>query len=191
MVMTATLTPTTRIPRVDEHLEAVFQSHGYVQEEMIAEYARVRREALAQIDETLTESQAYFDVKQFLSTDEVRLKATRQLAEDANSPIVSKQTNIAILKQMIQDFNRNKKRPGLSAITVLKAVELINRMCSYDSPVKQEISMEHKVTCLPVIQAPFVGQLPVLKVVDISDEYGNSNTVSLGDKEDETVDPDF
>lgn len=186
--MTTTLTPTTRIPPSQEHLEAVFQSHGYIQEEMTQEYARVRREALAQIDEQLTESQAYFDVKQFLSTDEARLKATRQLAEDAQSPIVSKQTNIAILKQMIQDFNRNKKRPGLSAITVLKAVELINKMTGYDAPIKQEIKAEHKVTCLPVIQAPFVGQLPVLRVHDLSDEYGNNTTVALGDKD---PDPDF
>ena len=186
--MTQTLTPTTRIPRVDEHLEAVFQSHGYQQEEFINEYARVRREALSQVDEELTESQAYFDVRQFLSTDEAKRKAAQSLAENANSPIVSKETNIAILKQMIQDFNRGKKRAGLSAITVLKAVELINRMTGYDAPIKQEIKAEHRVTCLPVIQAPFKGELPVLRVVDIGDEYGNSTTVSLGDKEDE---PDF
>lgn len=187
----ATLTPTTRIPPSQEHLEAVFESHGYVQESVMMEYARVRREALAQIDESLSDPQVYLDVKAFLSTDEVKLKASRKLAEESQSPIVSKETQTAILKQLIIDFNRGKKRPGLSAITVLKAVELLNKMYSYESPVKQEISMEHKVTCLPVIQAPFVGQLPILKVVDISDEYGNSNTVSLGDKEYETVDPDF
>ena len=189
--MTQALTPTIRIPPSQEHLEAVFQSHGYVQEDFIQEYARVRREALSKIDEELTESQAYFDVRQFLSTDEAKRKASQSLAENANSPIVSKETNIAILKSLISDFNRNKKRPGLNALTVLKAVELINRMCSYDSPVKHEIKAEHKVTCLPVIQAPFKGELPVLRVHDLSDEYGNNATVALGDKEDETVDPDF
>jgi len=198
--MTQTLTPTTRIPRVDEHLEAVFQSHGYQQEALVAEYARVRKEALAKIGEELTESQAYFDVRQFLSTDEVKLKASRQLAEDANSPIVSKQTQVAILKNMIQEYNRGKKRPGLSAITVLKAVELISKICGYDAPIKQEIKAEHKVTCLPVIQTPFKGQLPPLLVQDIASDDGSVTSVSLGDKEEPSearlnyepaVDPEF
>jgi hypothetical protein len=186
-----TLTPTTRIPRVDEHLEAVFQSHGYQQEALVAEYARVRKEALAKIGEELTESQAYFDVKAFLSTDAVKRKAAQALAENSQSPIVSKETNLAILKQLIQDFYKGKKRPGLSAITVLKAVELINKMTGYESPIKQEIKAEHRVTCLPVIQTPFVGQLPILRVVDLAAEDGTVTSVSLGDRDEPAVDPEF
>ncbi len=189
-----TLTPTTRIPRVDEHLEAVFESHGYQQEELVMEYARVRREALSKIDESLSDHQALFDVRQFLSTDAVKRKAAQALAENSQSPIVSKETNLAILKQLIQDFYKGKKRPGLSAITVLKAVELINKMTGYESPIKQEIKAEHTVTCLPVIQAPFKGQLPILKVVDLATEDGTVTSVSLGDKDaplDLDPDPEF
>lgn len=186
--MISALTNTTRIPPSQEHLEAVFESHGFVQEEMIQEYARVRREALAQIDEELNDSQAYFDVRQFLSTDEARLKATRSLAYTAMSPVVSKETQTAVLKQLIQDFNRGKKRPGLNALSVLKAVELLNKMLGYDAPIKQEIKAEHKVTVLPVIQAPFRGELPPLRVNDLAAEDGSITSIAISDNE---VDPDF
>lgn len=155
---------------------------------MVEEYRRIRNEALAKIDEEVTDPDALFDVKQFLSTDEARRKAAMRLANDSSSPVVSKETQIAFFKQMIQDFMRGKKRPGLSALTAMKAGELINKMCGYDAPEKQEITHEHKVTALPVISAPFKGDLPILKVQDIGDENGAITSIAVGDVSPENSD---
>jgi hypothetical protein len=151
---------------------------------MQAEYLRVRRKALGDAADALDEAEAEFDVRNFLSKDETRRKAAMALAENATSPIVSRETQTAILKQLVQDFFRGKKRPGLSTLTVLKAVELINKMTGYDAPVKTEVSHEHKITVFPVISQPFKGELPALRVFDVkNEEDGIVDAVAVSDRE--------
>jgi hypothetical protein len=181
-------TPVERIPTVEEHLEAAFHTHGYQQEAMAEEYLRVRREALAKIDEDLNADDAFFDVKDFLSKDESRRKAAMALANNATSPIVSRETQVAMLKQLIQDFFRGKKRAGLSALTALKAAELINKMCGYDAPVEQKLTHEHKVMVMPVISQAFTGELPPLRVTDVNDDDGRGMT-SIASAPDPTETP--
>jgi len=174
-------TPVERIPTAEEHLEAAFASHGYQQEAMTSEYLRVRREALAKIDEEIDDPDAEFDVRNFLSKDESRRKAAMQLANDAANPVVSRQTQMAILKQLVMDYFRGKKRPGLSALTALQATKMINEMSGYDKLPDQKITHEHKITTLPVIQQPFKGELAPLKVTDISAEDGSVVSIANGD----------
>jgi len=176
-------TPVERIPTIEEHLEAAFTFHGVHQEAMVDEYLRVRREALALIGEEVTSADAELDVRQFLSTNEVRRKAAMMLADGAANPVVSRETQMSVLKQLIQDFYRGKKRPGLSALTMLRAVELLNKMCGYDAPVKQEVTHEHKILQMPVIQTPFKGELPPLRVIDIDDGNGTITSIATGDSE--------
>ncbi len=168
-----------RVSTATEQLEASFASHGYQMEDMQQEYLRIRRNALSKIDEEFEEADAEFDVRCFLSTDEKRRAAANKLAMDSTSPIVSKQTQMAVLKQLIQDYFRNKKRPGLTALTALKAVELLNKMTGYDAPIEQTVSHEHKVIAMPVAQEVFKGELPPLDVIDIPDENYNNNRTTI------------
>jgi hypothetical protein len=161
---------TIQQPDIEKTLESVFSSHGYQQEAMSSEYLRVRRKALGDAADAIDESEAEFDVRSFLSKDETKRKAVMALAENALSPIVSRETQLAILKQLIIDFNRNKKRPGLNALTVMKAVELINKMCGFEKAEKVEHSHEHKITVFPVISQSFKGELSPLKVFDVRNE---------------------
>jgi len=175
--------PVERIPTAEEHFEAAFNSHGIHQESVAEEYKRIRNEALEKIGEELTDPMAEFDVRTFLSTNEARRQAAMKLADQATNPIVSRETQIAILKQLVQDFYRGKKRPGLSALTMLKAVELLNKMCGYDAPEKKEVNVNHKIMTLPIVAEPFKGHLPPLKVVDIGDDSGGVTTLATGESE--------
>ena len=188
----AILTPAvSRIPTAEEHLEAAFNTHGYQQEAMVAEYQRIRNKAISEFEEEVDDPDALLDVREFLSKDESRRKAAMKLANDANAPIVSRETQVAFFKQLIQDFMRNKKRPGLSALTALKAGELLNKMCGYDAPVEQKITHEHKVSTLPVIQQPFKGELPPLKVMDIGNDDGTITSVAHGIEPETEIDSDL
>jgi len=180
--------PTTALtiqqPDLERTLESVFSSHGYQQELMASEYLRVRRKALGDAADAIDEAEAEFDVRSFLSKDETKRKAAMALAENALSPIVSRETQTAILKQLIVDFNRNKKRPGLNALTVLKAVELINKMAGYDKGEKVEHTHEHKITVFPVISSPFTGTMEKLKVYDVkNEEDGVIDVVATSDRD--------
>ena len=194
---TNALTPVVRIPRPEEHLEAAFHTHGYQQEALVVEYTRIRKQELAKVGEAEVEEfngqMAEFDVKQFLSTDEARRKASQELAKNSTSPIVSKETQIAVLKQLVQDFFKGKKRSGLTAHTALKAMELLNKMCGYDAPVEQKLTHEHKVTAIPVIQTPFVGTLPPLNVIDVPDSDIHNHgriTIAIADEVADEISPE-
>lgn len=173
-------------PTPEEVLEAVFNSHGVQQETMTMEYIKQRRKALANTEQELDNDQLEFDVREFLSRDESRRKAAMRLAADATNPIVSRETQLAILKQLVSDFYRGKKRPGLNAMTMLKAAELINKMTGYDAPIKQEINVEHKVNVLPIVGEAFKGELEPLRVVDVLDvtpEGSTTTSVALPEAE--------
>jgi len=172
---------TERIPSALEHLEAAFSTHGFQQEEMHSEYLRVRKAALDKIGEDLKTEEAYLDVRNFINQPDNIRKASQVLAQNASSPVVSKETQLAVLKQMMMDFMRGKKRPGLSALTALKAAEIINKMCGFDAPIEQKLTHEHKVTCLPVIEQPYKGELPPLKVIDVGEDDGMTTSIAVSE----------
>jgi hypothetical protein len=161
-------------------LDSVFRSHGFQKEAMVQEYLRVRRKA----QEDYKQEEAEDDVRNFLSGDNARRDAAARLALDSTSPVVSRETQLAFLKQLILDFTKGKKRPGLSALTALKAVELINKMAAYDAPEKVEHVHEHKVNVLPIIAQPFEGALPPLKVYDVmNEEEGIIDAIAVSDSD--------
>ena len=181
--MTTALSTQKPTPTVEETLEGVFLSHGYQQEAMMQEYLRVRRKAQDDSQKELDPDELEFDVRSFLSKDETRRKAAMKLASDATNPVVSRETQMAVLKQLVQDYFRGKKRPGLGALTVMKAVELLNKMGGYEAPEKVEHTHEHKVAVLPIVGQAFTGSLPPLQVSDVHDEEGVIDAVAISDYE--------
>lgn len=176
--MTQALSKTTP-PTPTETLEAIFSTHGYQKEVLVQEYVKARQKAAEDYQVELDTENAEFDVNAFLSSDEAKRQAAMRLASDAVSPVVSRETQMAVLKQLIQDFFRGKKRVGLSALTVMKAVELLNKMTGYEAPVKQEITHDHKINVFPVISEPFKGELEPLKVCDVQADDGIIDVVAM------------
>lgn len=169
------------VPTPEESLEAVFLNHGHQKEVMVSEYIKARQRALEHTQEEVDKDELEFDVNAFLSSDEAKRQAAFRLATDAVSPVVSRETQMAVLKQLIQDFFRGKKRVGLSTLTVLKAVELLNKMTGYEAPQKVEVEHDHKINVFPVISEPFKGELEPLKVVDVQEisPDGQASNVSV------------
>lgn len=85
------------------------------------------------------------------------------------SGIVSRATQMATLKGMVLDYENGIYKKGLTAITVVKALELLNSMGGYHEPIKVEHNHEHEheVHVFPVVEAPFKGELEPLDVIDI------------------------
>jgi hypothetical protein len=183
MVLTAQQT------QAQQHLNAVFESHGYQKEAMVDELMRVRSQDIANAQNE--KAQAEKDLTDFLNEDTTKQKAHRALSENRNSPFVSRDTQAAILKGMILDYEKGRRRPGLSALTVLKAVELLNKMTGYEAPVVQEVHVDHKVNVLPIIGEVFQGHLEPLEVIDIGAIDGDSaRTVALPSPENRLQDGD-
>jgi len=108
---------------------------------------------------------AEFDVTKYLDANEQVIRA--QLQKARASGIVSRETQAAVLKGMILDYQEGKHRKGLGALTALKAVELLNKMTGYEAPVEMKVDHEIKVNVLPIAEKPFTGELPPLMVSDL------------------------
>ncbi len=152
-------------PKIGLQLDTIFKSHGYQKEVMAEELYKVRKRTA----DEYTKEQAENDVFNFFELDPSKHEAAKRLATERASPYVSRETQLATLKGMVRDYELGKRRPGLSAISVLKAIELINKMTGYEEPIKIEHKHEHKVDVFPVIGEPFKGELPPLEIIDIGD----------------------
>lgn len=114
-----------------------------------------------------TVTDAATDISDHYSDDVILQEAHKALTKARYSPIVSRSTQAAVLKGMILDYQSGKQRRGLGAISVLKAVELLNRMTGYDAPQQVEIKHDVKVNVFPIVGAAFTGELPPLDIIDI------------------------
>jgi hypothetical protein len=148
------------------NLNAVFKTHGHQKEIMVDQLLKLRQQAANQATQD-ERQQAEQDITDFLSQPSSQQQAHSKLANDRTSPYVSRDAQAAVLKGMILDYEKGRRRPGLSALTVLRAVELLNKMTGYEAPVKQEVTHEHKVNVLPIIGESFKGELEPLDVIDI------------------------
>lgn len=148
------------------NLNAVFKTHGHQKEIMVDQLLKLKQQAANQATED-ERQKAELEVTDFLSQPSSQQQAHAKLANDRTSPYVSREAQAAVLKGMILDYEKGRRRPGLSALTVLRAVELLNKMTGYEAPVKQEVTHEHKVNVLPIIGEAFKGELEPLDVIDI------------------------
>jgi len=151
--------------KAEEHLDAIFQTHGFQKEVMADKLYEVRRKQADDYTKELAEK----DVHDFLETTAAEQDAALRLEHQRKTPIVSRESQLAVLKGMLRDYEKGVRRPGLSAHSVLKAAELINKMTGYEAPIEHKHEVEHKVNVLPIIQAPFKGELEPLEIIDLGD----------------------
>lgn len=168
--MTTSWPPTALNQQAQINLNAVFKTHGHQKEIMVDQLLKLKQQAANQATEDACADErqkAELEVTDFLSQPSSQQQAHAKLANDRTSPYVSREAQAAVLKGMILDYEKGRRRPGLSALTVLRAVELLNKMTGYEAPVKQEVTHEHKVNVLPIIGEAFKGELEPLEVIDI------------------------
>lgn len=146
-----------------KNLDAFLAMSSYQKEDMAAKLHEIR----VKVNTAYSQNDAYSEIDTLLGDADVVNEITTNLKKSRFSPIVSRETQTAVLKGMILDYENGRNRRGLSALTVLKAVELLNKMAGYDAPVKQETTVDHKVHVLPVVGESFTGELPPLDIVDI------------------------
>lgn len=128
-------------------------------------------EANVQKNKAYQRRQAEIEVYGYADTPAAERDALEQIQKMRKSGMVSKGTQIATLKGMILDYENGKYKKGLSALTALKAIELLNKMGGYDVPEKVEHKHEHEhevtIGTFPVAEQPFKGELEPLQVTDI------------------------
>lgn len=160
-----TTKPNTQLAKANSNLQNIFGTHGYQKEVMADELFRVRKKQA----EEYTKEQADKEVSDFLDTDQATIDAAARLEQQRKTPIVSRESQMALLKGMIRDYEKGVRRPGLSAHSVLKAAELLNKMTGYEQPQEIKVEHEHKINVLPIAAEPFRGELEPLNVIDLGD----------------------
>jgi len=166
-----TLPATSPTTQASINLDTIFETHGYQKEVMADELYRVRK----QNADDYTKEQAEKEVFDYLEQDQATMDAAARLESQRKSPMVSRETQMATLKGMIRDYEKGIRRPGLSAHSVLKAAELLNKMTGYEAPVEHKHEVEHTINVLPVIGESFKGALEPLDIIDLG-EVSVANT---------------
>lgn len=174
-------TPNTDKPTPLENLNNLIALSSHQKEDMVFKLHELR----SKNNSAYSITEAEDDVVHAMTMDAVMDDAHRSLKSARYSPFVSRETQIAVLKGMILDYENGRNRKGLSALTVLKAVELLNKMTGYEAPIKQEVKTSHTVHVLPMVGESFKGEMPPLKIIDID------STVVMNDddfiRKDETM----
>lgn len=167
-------------------LDSIFPSHGFQKEVMVDELYRLRKQHADDYTKELAEKEVF----NYLEGDPVKQTAAQRLAQERASPLVSRETQIATLKGMVRDYELGKRKAGLSAHSVLKAVELLNKMTGYEAPVVVEHNHEIKVNVLPIVAQPFTGEMEPLDIIDIGDANVIATTPTTPTNPDPTPPPD-
>lgn len=146
-----------------DRLDRILHSAGFQKEEMVRKLYEIRKinNASFSIDD------AELEITDFYADDVILEDAAKALNKARYSPLVSRETQTATLKGMILDYQQGKNRKGLGAISVLKAIELLNRMTGYDAPQKVEVAHDVRVNVFPIVGSTFKGELPPLDIIDI------------------------
>lgn len=140
---------------------------GFHQEEAVERMMTAGLKA----NKNFSREQAEIEVYGYANSEEGELEALAQIKRLRRSGIVSRTTQLATLKGMVLDYENGVYKKGLTALTVLKAMELLNKMNGYEAPEVHEHKHEHEheIVTFPVVEQPFKGELEPLQVTDMDE----------------------